>query len=160
MKTEGGLQRKTLGWARVAIWPMGLGLLLVSVATPLVSATIAEKWFTWPNFLLLAPIPLICMLAFGAILYLLRQGHPVQDNRAWWLYASTVLICVMASLGLGYSLFPHVIIGQLTIWEASASVSSLLFTLVGVVLTLPMIIVYTIFVYRVFHGKATELTYE
>ena len=46
------------------------------------------------------------------------------------------------------------------IWEASASVSSLLFTLVGIVITLPAILFYTIYVYRVFRGKATELSYD
>lgn len=66
----------------------------------------------------------------------------------------------MASLGLGYSLFPNIIIGQMTIWDAAASVNALQFTLVGVVLTLPIIIGYTIFVYRIFHGKATHLSYD
>ena len=51
-------------------------------------------------------------------------------------------------------------IGQLTIWEAAASVASLQFTLVGVVMTLPLILVYTVYVYKVFHGKATELSYQ
>lgn len=160
IKTEGALQRKALGWARVAIWPMGLGLLLVSVATPLVSPTIAEKWFSLPDFFYLAPIPLLCVAAFGFILKVLWNDQSLVTGRSWTLYASAVLICVMASLGLGYSLFPNVIVDRMTIWEAAASVDSLLFTLVGVVLTLPMILVYTVFVYRIFHGKATELSYE
>ncbi|MFV8816840.1 cytochrome d ubiquinol oxidase subunit II [Haliea sp. E17] len=160
IKTEGVLQRKTLGWARVAVWPMGLGLLLVSIATPLVSASIAQKWFSWPGFLYLAPIPLVCALAFAAILLMLRRDGWAAGSRSWWLYGAVVLICVMASIGLGYSLFPHVIIDRMTIWEAAAATDSLLFTLFGVVLTLPVIIVYTIFVYRIFHGKATALSYE
>ena len=160
MKTEGDLQRKTLGWARAAIWPMGLGLVLVSVATPLASGTIAAKWFSWPNMLVLAPIPVITALAFGGILYLLRDARCLAGKGAGLLFASTVVICVMASIGLGYSLFPNVIVDRMTIWEASASVASLKFTLVGVVLTLPMILVYTFYVYRVFHGKATALSYE
>ncbi len=160
IKTEGDLQRKTLGWARKAVWPMGLGLLLVSVATPLVSQTIAAKWFSWPNGLLLAPIPLFCLLAFAGIVYVLQRERSLQASRAWCLYALTVLICVMASLGLGYSLFPNIVIDRLTIWEAAAAVDSLLFTLVGVVLTLPAILGYTVFVYRIFGGKATTLSYE
>ncbi len=160
MKTEGALQRKTVAWARRAILPMGLGLLLVSVATPLVSAGIAEKWFSWPNMLLLAPIPLVSLAAFVGSLVLLRREDWLQGSRSWWLYGLTVLVCCMASLGLGYSLFPNIVVDRLTIWDAAASVDSLLFTLVGVVLTLPVIIFYTIYVYRIFHGKATELSYE
>lgn len=46
------------------------------------------------------------------------------------------------------------------IWQAAASVDSLLFILVGIAITLPAIIGYSIFVYRVFHGKASDLRYE
>ena len=76
------------------------------------------------------------------------------------IFVAIVLICLMASLGLAYSIYPDIIIGEMTIWEASASVSSLLFTLVGIVITLPAILFYTIYVYRVFRGKATELSYD
>ena len=160
MKTEGELLTKSINWARMAIWPMGLGLLVVSLATPVVSEVIADKWFTWPNLLILAPIPLLSAACFGGIVYLLQRDNWIYRGRGWLLYVLTVAICVLASLGLAYSLFPNIIIGQMTIWDASASVGSLLFTLVGVVLTLPMIIAYTIFVYKIFHGKATELRYD
>lgn len=160
MKTEGDLLTKAISWARKSVWPMGLGLLLVSIATPLVSDTIAEKWFSWPNFLILAPIPVLSLAAFAAIVALLNSDNSIYRGHGWKLYASTVAICILASLGLGYSLFPNIIIGQMTIWDAAASVNALQFTLVGVVLTLPIIIGYTIFVYRIFHGKATHLSYD
>lgn len=160
MKTEGELLERVIVWARRAIWPMGLGLLLVSIATPLVSSSIADKWFTLPNALLLAPVPLLTALCFGVNVHLLRQSEERIRARGWLLYAATVMICLLATLGLAYSVFPDVIIGRMTIWEASASVNSLLFTLVGVLITLPMILVYTVYVYRVFHGKATALSYE
>ncbi|NKI18248.1 cytochrome d ubiquinol oxidase subunit II [Spongiibacter sp. KMU-166] len=160
IKTENSLQRKSVAWARLAIWPMGLGLLLVSVATPMISPQIAERWFTLPNAILLAPIPLVCLACYGGILLFIRRGNDLYQRHSWLLYGMTVVICLMASLGLAYSLFPEIIIGQMTIWEAAASVKSLQFTLVGVALTIPMIIAYTIVVYRIFHGKATELSYE
>jgi len=61
--------------------------------------------------------------------------------------------------GAGLQYFP-IIIGQMDIWTAAAATDSLLFLLYGVAITLPAIIGYSIFVYRVFHGKATELSYE
>ncbi len=160
MKTEGQLLSKSIDWARSAIWPMGLGLILVSLATPLVSPAIAAKWFSLPNALWLAPIPLITLHCYAGILRLLRLENQIYRGRGWKLYAYTVVICLMASLGLAYSLFPEIIIGQMDIWQAAASVKSLQFTLVGLLLTLPMILVYTFVVYRIFHGKATELSYE
>lgn len=139
---------------------MGVGLLLVSIATPLVSAEIAARWFSWPNALWLAPVPLLSLLAFATLVYVLRRDDLLERGRGWILFVATIAICLLASLGLAYSLFPDIVIGQLTIWEASASVKSLQFALVGVVVTLPLILFYTVFVYRVFHGKVTALTYE
>ncbi|TXS94000.1 cytochrome d ubiquinol oxidase subunit II [Parahaliea maris] len=159
MKAEGELLEKATRWARLSLLPMGLGLLLVSIATPLVSERIADKWFSLPNLFYLVPIPLVCALAFVIMAYHLAR---IGRLRAlpWVPFAACVAICVMASLGLAYSVFPDIVIGRMTIWEASASVASLQFTLVGVVITLPLILFYTVYVYRVFHGRVTELTYH
>ena len=70
-----------------------------------------------------------------------------------------MLMCVMAALGLAYSLYPYIVLDRLTIWEAAAATSSLKFVFVGVAIVLPFTIGYTIFVYRIFHGKATGLSY-
>ena len=90
----------------------------------------------------------------------LNKPTVLNQGYSWLIFACTVAICLMASLGLAYSIFPDIVIGGLTIWESAASVKSLQFTLVGVVITLPVILFYTFFVYRIFHGKATALSYE
>ncbi len=160
IKTEGGLFDKALNWARLALLPMGLCLVLVSIATPLVSSVIAERWFVLPNAIGLLPIPLSCVLVFAGMVWLLGKPHHLRGGYAWLLFAGLVVLCVMASLGLAYSIFPDIIIGEMDIWEAAAASDSLLFMLWGVLITLPAIIAYSIFVYRVFHGKATSLSYE
>lgn len=158
IKTEAELFDKAMHWGKLAILPMGIGLLLVSVATPMVSAVIAEKWFSLPNAIGLLPIPLSCALAFIALLWLFNK--PAIAARAGWLaYACLALICTMATIGLAFSLFPEIIIGRMTVWQAAAAPESLLFTFVGTVITLPLIIAYTIFIYRIFGGKATHLSY-
>jgi cytochrome d ubiquinol oxidase subunit II len=68
-------------------------------------------------------------------------------------------MCVLAAIGLAYSLYPYVVLDRLTIAEAAADPSSLKFVFVGVAIVLPFTIAYTIFVYRIFHGKATGLSY-
>ena len=75
------------------------------------------------------------------------------------MFAATVLILILATLGLAYSIYPYVVIDRLNVWEAASATSSLLILLVGLLITLPAIIGYTIFAYRIFWGKATELTY-
>lgn len=49
-------------------------------------------------------------------------------------------------------------------WEYAydfwVKIFALTFVLVGVAITVPMILAYTVFVYRVFRGKASDLSYE
>lgn len=158
LKAEGQLYENARRWGRNAMPFMGLALLLISLATPIVSATIAEKWFALPNFIGLAPIPITTLAAFVGVFWLLsrRSGGEAYD---WLVMAGTILICIMATLGLAYSLYPYVILDRLTVWDAAAAPGSLMFVLVGLVIVMPFTIGYTIFVYWIFRGKTTGLSY-
>ena len=155
LKTEGELFDKALAWGRRAMPAMGLALIAISISTPLVSETITEAWFSLPNFIGLLPIPLATLVAFGAVYWVLHRRTWPSPAYAWIVLGGTVLMCVMAALGLAYSLYPYIVLDRLTIWEAAAAPSSLKFVFVGVAIVLPFTIAYTIFVYRIFHGKAT-----
>jgi cytochrome bd ubiquinol oxidase subunit II len=159
MKTEGELRERAVAWARRALWPMGAALAGISLATPLVSHTVFERWFALPQFIALLPIPVACAVAFLASWHVLAKPALVHTGYGWIVFASTVLIFVLSFLGLAYSLYPYIIIDRLTIWDAAADTKSLWFIFVGVAITLPAIVGYTIFMYRVFWGRAQELTY-
>src|SRR5215203_1387731 len=53
MKTEGELQERAVQWARIAWTPMVGGLVLISMATPWVSATVRDRWFSLPEIIAL-----------------------------------------------------------------------------------------------------------
>lgn len=159
IKTEGELFDIAIGWAKLALIPAGIALLLVSIATPIASSVIAQKWFVLPNFIGLLPIPLTSVLVFGLMIMFLWR--PALIRRAHWVvFAGVCYLCVMAALGLAYSLFPDIVVNKMTLWDAHAATESLLFVLVGVVLTVPMILGYTVYVYRVFSGKSEGLRYD
>lgn len=159
IKTQGTLYRKSINWAQVMLAPMAAGLLLVSVATPLVSASIAEKWFTVQSFIGLLPIPLSCTIALCTIAAMLRNPEWLFGGREWLVFAALVVICMMAGIGLAYSIYPYIIIDRLTLWEAAAATESLQFIAYGVILSVPAIAAYTAFTYRVFRGKSSTLSY-
>jgi cytochrome bd ubiquinol oxidase subunit II len=159
MKTGEALQLRAVAWARKVLWPMGAALVGISLATPMVSHTVFEKWFAMPQFVALLPIPVACAVAFFAAFHVISRPRVVAAGYGWIVFASTLLIFVLAFLGLAYSLYPYIIIDRLTIWQAAAAPNSLLFIFVGVAVTLPAIIVYTVYMYRVFWGRATELSY-
>ena len=75
------------------------------------------------------------------------------------MFVATVVVFVLAFFGLAYSIYPFIVIDRLTVWEAASATESLIVLGVGVAITLPVIIVYPAFMYRVFWGKARELTY-
>lgn len=160
IKAEGDLFDRACHWARRAVLPMGMTLLLVSIATPLVSSTIADKWFSWPAFLQLLPIPALSTVAYGTMLWLLFRGRITPHSRHWLLYACLILICILATAGLAYSILPDIVIDRMTVMQAAASPASLLFTFWGTAIVLPTVLIYTLVVYRIFRGKATPLTYD
>ncbi|WP_068172790.1 cytochrome d ubiquinol oxidase subunit II [Hydrogenophaga taeniospiralis] len=160
MKTEGDLQAHAVRWARRVLWPVGAALVAISAATPLVNPAVVDKWFGVPEVFALAPIPLSCAAAFFAVRWVVTHPGVVRAGHGWVVFASTVLIFVLAFFGLAYSIYPDIVIGRMTVWEAAISTGSLTVIFVGVAITLPMIIVYTIYMYRVFWGKARALTYN
>ena len=87
-----------------------------------------------------------------------RLDQDLRDSE-WIPFASTVAIFMLAFHGLAYSLFPYVVMDRLTIWQAAAAPESLLFIFVGAIIVLPVIIGYSVYAYRVFRGKATDLSY-
>ena len=148
LRTDGPLQEKAVAWARWGLLWVALGVALVSIGTPLVSETVREKWFSFPRIVFLSLLPLASVAAWLWVWYWLRKS----DGRP---FAGAVAIFVLAFAGLAYSLFPYVVIDRLTIWEAAAHPSALIFMLVGTSIVLPFILGYTFWSYRIFRGKAT-----
>ena len=163
MKTEGTLQLNAVEWAKGSLWLTGAGVLAISVATPWVSPRIFDKWFSFPNVLMLFPIPAMTMALFFVISRSLSRlpTRLVQGNQygAAVPFASTVGVFLLSFYGLAYSLFPWLVIDKLDIWQAASAPEALLVIFYGVVVVLPVIIGYTIFAYRVFWGKSTTLSY-
>ncbi|MBE7368818.1 cytochrome d ubiquinol oxidase subunit II [Ramlibacter pallidus] len=159
MKTDGSLQEKAVRWARTLLWPMGAALVAISLATPLVSPTVFAKWFAMPQFLGLLPIPVACIAAWLAAFHVTRRPKVVQAGYGWVVFGSTVLVFVLAFLGLAYSIYPYIVIDKLTVWQAASAHESLVVIFAGVAVTLPAIVAYTVFMYRVFWGKASPLSY-
>lgn len=159
MKTEGALQTRAVLWARVSLVVAALGVVIISVATPLVSPRVFDKWFSLPNFVLLAPIPLMTAVVFVVLERLLKVLPLPQDRLCWAPFAGVVAIFVLAFYGLAYSLFPFLVVDRLTIWQAAAAPESLKVVLAGAVLVLPTIAIYTALAYRVFWGKTRPLGY-
>lgn len=160
MKTEGELQRKAVKWARFSLWGTVIGIALVSIATPIVSPRIFEKWFSFPNIVLLAPIPLMTAALIVWMDVLLRQLPKPDDRWCWLPFTMTIGVFILCFHGLSYSFYPYIVPDRLLITEAASAPESLMIILIGALIVLPVLIGYTFLAYKIFHGKAKDLSYE
>ncbi|QFT75033.1 cytochrome d ubiquinol oxidase subunit II [Ruegeria sp. THAF33] len=160
LKTDGGLQQKAVDWAKGGIWGLITGISAVSLATPWVSQRIFDKWFTFPEFFLLLPLPLMSGILIALLWYALRHLPTRNDSWAWFPFAASITLFTLAFFGMAYSFYPYVVPEQLTIYEAASAPESLFIILIGTVFVLPVIAGYTVMAYTIFRGKATELRYD
>lgn len=160
MKCEGTLQEKAVKWAKYHLVNSVVGLAVISLATPLISDRIFEKWFSFPAILWLAPIPILTGSLIIGLYMLLRKMPMPQDRYNWLPLVITVLIFVFSFCGLAYSFFPYIVPDQMTIVEAAAAPESLIIMLVGALIVLPVLLSYTALSYYIFRGKASDLRYD
>ncbi len=159
LKSDGALQIKAVVWARGGIWGLVLGMGSVSLATPFVSQRIFDKWFSFPEVLTLAPLPLMSGALIVLVWYALRHLPTPSDRFAWFPFvAATALMC-LGFAGMAYSFYPYIVPEKLTIYEAASSPESLKIILYGTLFVLPVIMAYTVLAYTIFRGKATTLSY-
>ncbi len=147
MKTEGPVSERARVHARSLLLATLGAMALVSLWTPWLFASIAERWFTLPNLLYLAPVPILTGLAALAVWRGLGRGHSALP------FLATIALFLLGFLGLVISWFPYLVPPSLTIHDAAAAPSSQMFMLAGAAVLLPLIIAYTAGVYWVFRGK-------
>jgi cytochrome d ubiquinol oxidase subunit II len=146
-RTEGSLQRRARTRARVLAIAMLAMIVAVSIWTPLLSSHFTDRWFAWPNILLLSPVPvLVALVGWGFWTGLAREHHatPFLCAQAWF---------ILCYAGLGISIWPMMVPPSITVHQAAAPPESQLFLLVGAVILIPIILTYTGFSYWVFRGK-------
>jgi cytochrome d ubiquinol oxidase subunit II len=147
MKTEGNLQRRMIQVARSVTIALFGTIGIVSLWTPLTHPAVAARWFSLPNILFFAPVPLLVLAVTALLLKVLRPGGQAAP------FALALLLLFLGYSGLAISLWPYLIPPSITIWDAAGPPQSLGFALVGALFIIPFILAYTAWAYYVFRGK-------
>jgi cytochrome d ubiquinol oxidase subunit II len=154
LKTEGAVQDHCFRFAeRLGIATIAC-ITLVSLATPFLSGAYYQRWFSWPQVLFTAQVPLLVGIASVALLVSLRRRWE------YWPFLIALGLFALCLLGLGVSMFPYVVPNAVTIHEAAAPDPSLVFMLVGAAVLIPIILAYTGYSYWVFRGKTGHEGYH
>lgn len=149
IKSVKGLQNWAQDIAKKLLIAALVCIAVVSVWTPFAQPAIAERWFSYPNAILLAPIPFWSLVVAG-LLY-----RSLQKRAEFLPFMLCVLLYVLTLIGLSVSCWPYIVPRLYTIQEMAAPDDSLLFVLLGVTIIVPTILAYTAHAYYVFRDKVT-----
>ena len=147
LKTQSHLREQMRQFA-VPLGGATLALIgLVSVLTPFQDPVYFDRWFSLPGSLWTMVVP-AALLALTALFWRgLKGGNDLTP------FLAVLGVFVVSFVGIGISFFPMMVPPSLTIWQAAAPDSSLAFALVGALILVPIILVYTAYSYWVFRGK-------
>ena len=170
-KTEGPLQDRARGLARgLGVAMLGF-IAVVSAVMPFLQPAFRERWLAFPNLLFAMPVPvLVLFLAWRLFRGLAESerhaaaGVRAEGRQVLW-HDGTPFLCALglfalSYLGLGISLWPLIVPPDITIWDAASPPSTQLFLLVGAAVLIPVILIYTGYVYWLFRGKVRAAHYH
>src|SRR5690606_28668715 len=124
MKTEDGLRDWSRKAARLALLVSLLALAVVSIYTPLKFDYIAERWFADMHWLSLSPVP----LATAVVAFSLYRELGAGSHYPPFFFA--IALFMLGYLGIGISLWSHILPPALTVWNSAALPQSQVFMLV------------------------------
>ena len=147
LKTEGDIQAEARRLGRICLIGVVTAIAIVSIWTPIMVPAVAARWFSWPNFALFAPVPLLS----GVVA--LKTWRSLGSKAEAAPFFGAISLFVLTYIGMVISLFPMIVPYQLTLWEAASSPRTQAFLLVGTLFLIPVILTYSSWSYWVFRGK-------
>ena len=115
LKAEGHVQRRAYDIAFYAAPATLVLIAVVSLWTPFLNGVYLQRWFGWPQALLVIPVPLLVLLA---AFFLVRGLH---DQRETSPFLAALSLFVLCFIGIGISFYPYIVPHAITIWEAAGT---------------------------------------
>jgi len=150
MKTDGAVAQRARSHAKLLLLGVLAFMGIVSLWTPLAVPRIAARWFSTPNIFYLWPVPVITALTAYFAWRSLEKGREVAP------FIGVIMLFMLGYIGLAISTAPYLVPPSVTLWDAAAAPASQIFLLIGTLPLLPIILIYTGFVYYLFRGKVRE----
>ncbi|OZI71512.1 cytochrome d ubiquinol oxidase subunit II [Bordetella genomosp. 12] len=153
MRIDGELQRRAVSWARHGIRWTAAGMVAIAVTLGLANAGIFYKWSNAAHLGAAAGVWVLMLLGFVVAEMLLARLPGKADRFAWLPFVLCVMLYLLMLAGLGYSFFPYLILDDMTIWDGSGALDSMRLVMAGVVIGVPVVVVFNILAYRSVFGR-------
>lgn len=150
LKTEGDLQKRAIGLTRTFSWTLLIVWLLGTVATFIFAPHMFTNYNSMPVLYVIPVLTLVSILAVSVFLKKEAYGK---------VFVASSLAIATKILTLAGGLFPNLIVAtnpeqSLTIYNAASSQLTLTVMLIIALIGVPIVLVYTGYVYYTFRGKA------
>ena len=157
-KTTGTIQARGYRYSLVASLLTLAVSLLVHVFTAARYPQVVRKLITPPH-IYYGPVVMV-LAAFCFVMLFVSLGRKRELAPALWNAGIILLSFIGLSLGMYPDMIPNVISSPITVHAAAASKDTLEFMLEAMAVTLPIILIYTIYKHLVFRGKTVEASYR
>jgi cytochrome bd ubiquinol oxidase subunit II len=147
LKSEDEIQARARRYGRVCLVAVVIGIVVVSLWTPLASDAVFSRWFSWPNVLILSPVPIASALVAWA------TWRALSGASQFGGFFGAVGLFALSYIGMTISLFPMIVPYHFTLMQAASLPGTQAFLLVGTLFLLPVILFYSGWSYWVFRGK-------
>lgn len=155
MRLQGATHRMAITAARHAIRWTAAGMVAVSIALGLANPAIFYKWSNTTSLVLAAPLWFVMLGCFvGIDMVLNRLIQPKFRSLSWLPFALCIVLFLCMLGGLTYSMFPYIILDNMTLWDAAASENSLSLVLAAAVVASPVMVIFNLISYRSLFGRA------
>jgi len=150
IKTSGELQQKMYRFAKYSAIALVIALVAVSLWTPFINPLIYDRWYSGQNWVYLMVLPYLTGLAVIGLFWSLWKKIEILP------YWCSIVAFICGYIGFLISLYPYLVPFHMTIWQAASPHNTLMFLLVGAVIMLPILLIYTGYSYYIFRGKVTD----
>src|SRR5262249_16777852 len=118
LKTEGEIQARVRRYGRVCLVGVLFGILLVSIWTPLMNDRVSRRWFSWPNIVILAPVPI------ATAVVALATWRALNGMSQSGTFIGAIGLFALSYAGIAISLWPMIVPHHFTLDQAASSPST------------------------------------
>jgi len=155
MRWEGEVRLLAARWGSHAVRWVAAGMTAVSIMLAMANPAILYKWTHINNLIpagLLWGVMLTCFVWLE--IYFKRIRDKNTPKKLWLPFVLCVVLLALMVMGILYSLFPFMVLDEITLWDATPSELSMRLIFAALIIVMPVIVLRHLSNYRLLFSPA------